>query len=41
MEAISTVEGEEGKVVEELRAGYTISDNVLRPAQVIVGRNKS
>ena len=41
MEAISTVEGEEGIVIEEVRAGYTISDNVLRPAQVVVGRNKS
>ncbi|MEK7551471.1 MAG: nucleotide exchange factor GrpE [Patescibacteria group bacterium] len=41
MEAISTVEGEEGIVIEEVRVGYTISDNVLRPAQVVVGRNKS
>lgn len=41
MEAVSTVVGEEGKVVEELRAGYKIFDNVLRPAQVIVGRNQS
>lgn len=41
MEAVSTVVGEEGKVIEELRAGYKIFDNVLRPAQVIVGRNQS
>lgn len=41
MEAVSTVIGEEGMVVEELRAGYKIFDNVLRPAQVIVGRNQS
>ncbi|KKP79823.1 MAG: Protein GrpE [Candidatus Levybacteria bacterium GW2011_GWB1_35_5] len=40
MEAISTKEGEDGKVIEEIRAGYTLFDNVLRPAQVIVG-NKS
>ncbi|MBI3984398.1 MAG: nucleotide exchange factor GrpE [Candidatus Levybacteria bacterium] len=37
MEAVSTRVGEEGKVVEELRAGYTLFDLVLRPAQVIVG----
>lgn len=41
MEAVSTVVGEEGKVMEELRAGYKIFDNVLRPAQVVVGRNQS
>lgn len=38
MEAVSTKQGEEGKVLEELRAGYTIYDSVLRPAQVIVGK---
>ncbi len=37
MEAISTKEGEDGKVIEEVRAGYTLYDKVLRPAQVIVG----
>lgn len=37
MEAVSTKEGEDGKVIEEVRAGYTLFDNVLRPAQVIVG----
>ncbi len=37
MEAISTKEGEDGKVIEEVRAGYTLYDNVLRPAQVTVG----
>lgn len=40
MEAISTKDGDEGKVIEEVRAGYTLYDNILRPAQVIVG-NKS
>lgn len=40
MEAIETVEGEEGKVVEEVRAGYTLHDTLLRPAQVRVGRKK-
>ncbi|HEX7042142.1 MAG TPA: nucleotide exchange factor GrpE [Patescibacteria group bacterium] len=37
MEAVSTVEGESGKVMEEMRAGYLLYDTVLRPAQVIVG----
>ncbi len=37
MEAVSTAEGDRGKVVEELRAGYMLFDMVLRPAQVIVG----
>jgi len=38
MEAIGTAEGEDGKVVEEVRAGYMLFDSVLRPAQVIVGK---
>ncbi len=38
MEAVTTKEGDEGKVLEELRAGYTLNDLVLRPAQVIVGK---
>lgn len=37
MEATGTTEGEEGKVVDEVRAGYVYYDMVLRPAQVIVG----
>lgn len=37
MEAISTTVGEEGKVIEETRAGYTLFDTILRPAQVVVG----
>lgn len=40
MEAVSTREGQNGKVLEELRAGYTLSDTVLRPAQVVVGSAK-
>ncbi len=39
MEAVGTTEGDEGKVVEQVRAGYKIHENVLRPAQVIVGKN--
>ncbi len=38
MEAIGTQDGEEGKVLEETRAGYIMIDKVLRPAQVIVGK---
>lgn len=39
MEVLTTVKGEEGKVVEELKAGYTLYESVLRPAQVVVGKN--
>src|SRR3989344_3609829 len=38
MEGIKTVEGEENKVIEELRAGFKMGDQVLRPAQVAVGK---
>ena len=38
MECVTTQEGEKNKVLEELRAGYTMFDNVLRSAQVIVGQ---
>ena len=39
MEAIGTSNGEEGKVIEEVRTGYMLFDTILRPAQVIVGKN--
>ena len=38
MEAIATDEGEEGKVLEELRAGFMLHDSLLRAAQVKVGK---
>ena len=38
MEAVGIEEGEEGKVLEEIRAGYKIEDKVLRVAQVKVGQ---
>lgn len=38
MEVVTTIDGQEGKVVEELKAGYTLYDMVLRPAQVVVGK---
>lgn len=41
MEVIDTVSGEdEGKVVEEVRAGFMIEGKVIRPAQVKVGSAK-
>ncbi|MBI2430872.1 MAG: nucleotide exchange factor GrpE [Candidatus Levybacteria bacterium] len=40
MECVVTEEGEEGKVLEELRTGYKLSDIVLRVAQVKVGKGK-
>lgn len=40
MEAVSTKDGEEGKVVEEVRTGYTLFDTILRPAQVTVGKKE-
>ena len=39
MEAVATAAGEDGKIVDELRAGYMFYDTILRPAQVIVGKN--
>lgn len=40
MEVVTTAKGEDGKVVEELKAGYTLYESVLRPAQVVVGRQQ-
>ena len=40
MDAITTLDGEEGKVVEEIRAGFTLGDMVLRPAHVAVGKGE-
>lgn len=39
MEAITTQEGEDGKVLEEVRNGYMLFEAILRPAQVIVGKS--
>ena len=41
MEAIASKDGPDGKVVEELRAGYTINGQILRPAQVLVGKGEN
>jgi molecular chaperone GrpE len=40
MEVVVSVEGEEGKVLEEVRAGFMIYDKLLRPSQVNVGKRK-
>jgi len=37
-EAVMTVEGEEGKVVEEIQKGYKFRDRLLRPTMVKVGK---
>ena len=39
MEALTTQEGEDNKVLEEVRSGYMLFEAVLRPAQVIVGKS--
>ena len=41
MEVIQTMEGKDGKVLQEVRAGYTLYGKLLRPAQVIVGQEKN
>lgn len=38
MEALMMEEGKDGKVLKELRSGYTMHGAVLRPAQVTVGQ---
>ena len=40
MEAIQVVEGEEGKVIEEIRAGFMLHDKLLRAAEVTVGKKQ-
>lgn len=40
MECMETDEGEEGKVLEEIRVGYLLNGNLLRPALVKVGKQK-
>ncbi len=39
-EAVMCVDGEDGKVVEELQKGYKFRDRVIRPAMVKVGKEK-
>lgn len=41
MEAVATEVGEEGKVLEVLRPGYTLNGKLVRPAQVKVGKGSN
>ncbi|HVZ67015.1 MAG TPA: nucleotide exchange factor GrpE [Patescibacteria group bacterium] len=38
MEAVATEKGTDGKVLEELRPGFTLNGKLIRPAQVKVGK---
>jgi molecular chaperone GrpE len=38
MEAVEIVEGEDNKVIEEIRPGFELNGAVIRPAQVKVGK---
>ncbi len=40
MECVGVSEGEENKVLEEVRPGFIINNETLRPAQVVVGSAK-
>jgi molecular chaperone GrpE len=40
MEAVGTKEGEKGRVVEQVKAGYKLNGEILRPAQVIIGEGE-
>jgi molecular chaperone GrpE len=37
-EAVTSAEGEEGKVVAVVQKGYKLGDRVIRPAMVVVGK---
>jgi molecular chaperone GrpE len=41
MEAVSAVDGQDGKVVDEIKAGYTLNGELIRVAQVTVGNGKN
>jgi molecular chaperone GrpE len=40
MECISVVDGEDNKVITVQKRGYTLNGQVIRPAQVIVGKKE-
>lgn len=40
-EAVDTREGENNKIMEVVRKGYTLNGKVLRPVAVVVGREES
>lgn len=39
-EAVDTKEGEDNKILEVVRRGYSLNGKILRPAQVVVGRKE-
>ncbi len=39
-EAVTHVDGEDGKVLTEVQRGYKLHDRVLRPTMVVVGKGK-
>ena len=39
-EAVDTRDGDDNMILEVVRKGYTLNGKVLRPAQVVVGRNQ-
>jgi molecular chaperone GrpE len=41
MECVSTLEGEDNLVLSVHRRGYTLNGQVIRPSQVIVGKNST
>lgn len=41
MECVETVDGEENKVIDEVRPGFLLNEKLLRPAVVKVGKGKA
>lgn len=39
-EAVMQGEGEPGKIISDVRKGYKLNGNILRPAQVVVGKEQ-
>lgn len=41
MECVDTAEGRENSIISVKKIGYTLNGQVIRPAQVVVGREKT
>jgi molecular chaperone GrpE len=41
IEVVETADAHDGEVVEEVQAGYKLGDRLLRPAKVLVARNRA
>ena len=41
IEVVETTDAQDGEVVEEILAGYKLGDRLLRPAKVLVARNRA